>query len=109
MSVWYAQPEGWYQDRYKRIHQKYVTVFDRLCAGMRLRSENCFGRKLLEGGYLNYRLPVKFVFGGIFKRISAIEAEDLLDAVKYRQEVRKDRSDGENTPEIRGEKIGDQN
>jgi len=52
---------------------------------------------------------VKFVFWGIFKRISIIEAEDLPDAVKYRQETRKDRSDGENTPEIRGEKIGDQN
>ena len=52
---------------------------------------------------------MKFVFGGIFKRISASEAEDLLDAVKYRQEIRKARSDGENTPEIRGEKIGDQN
>lgn len=51
-------------------------------------------RKLLEGGDLNYRLPVKFVFWGDFK---------------YRQEIRKDRSDGENTPEIRGEKIGDQN
>ena len=76
---------------------------------MRLRSENCFIRKLLEGGYLNYRLSVKFVFWGIFKRISAIEAEDLPDAVKYRQEIRKDRSDGENTPVIRGEKIGDQN
>ena len=60
-------------------------------------------------GYLNYRLPVKFVFWGIFKRISAIEAEDLLDAVKYRQKIRQDRSDGENTPVIRGEKIGDQN
>lgn len=33
----------------------------------------------------------------------------ILGDFKYRQEIRKDRSDGENTPEIRGEKIGDQN
>ena len=31
---------------------------------------------------------MKFVFWGIFKRISIIEAEDLPDAVKYRQEIR---------------------
>ena len=31
----------------------------------------------------------------------------ILGDFKYRQKIRKDRSDGENTPEIRGEKIGD--
>jgi len=51
-------------------------------------------RKLLEGG--GFKLPPS---GEIC----------ILGDFKYRQEIRKDRPDRENTPEIRGEKIGDQN
>ena len=46
-------------------------------------------RKLLEGGF---KLPPS---GEIC----------ILWDFKYRQKIRKDRSDGENTPEIRGEKL----
>ena len=50
VSVGCAQSDGWQDDRQKQVHQKYVTVFDRLCVGVRLRSEKCFMCKLLEGG-----------------------------------------------------------
>lgn len=50
----------------------------------------------------------KLLEGGVFKLPPSGEI-CILGDFKYRQKIRKDRSDGENTPEIRGEKIGDQN